>query len=203
MNKFHRILRGLIILLGVLAVGLISLRTYLEKTRARVTTDFGTLGAFQMKNQLGETVTGESLKGKTWVASFIFTRCQGPCPLISYRASELQKEFLSDSFRLVSFSVDPEYDQPDKLMAYSKTYNADSKRWIFLTGEKKATFDLIRKSFHLAVEDDGTGESADQIMHSTFFILVDPQGHIRGYFNSTDAAALADLKRELHQRLGS
>lgn len=203
MNKFHRFLRTLIILFGVIAVGLISIRTYLEKTRAHVTTDFGAVADFQMKNQLGQPVTLEMLKGKTWVASFIFTRCQGPCPLISYRASELQKEFQSDNFRLVSFSVDPDYDQPDKLLAYSKNYSADSRRWIFLTGEKKLLFELIHKSFHLAVEDNGDDKSGDQIMHSTYFVLVDVDGHIRGYFNSTEATAMADLKRELHERLGS
>src|SRR5439155_16510992 len=52
---------------------------------------YGTVPAFQLTNQNGQTFGSPQLAGKIWIADFIYTTCPGPCPMISSRMSELQK----------------------------------------------------------------------------------------------------------------
>ncbi len=78
--------------------------------------EFGVVPEFQFQDQTGASFSSETLKNKVWVAGFIFTRCMGPCPLISAKMAELKKRLhYSDRFSLVSFSVDPENDTSEKL----------------------------------------------------------------------------------------
>jgi protein SCO1/2 len=203
MKSLRKFLRILIFFLGavVLVLGILGYALH-KKGRGTVTANFGPAPAFQLTTQMNQPLSHTDLAGKPWVASFIFTRCQGPCPLISFRASELQKEFLSSPLQLVSFSVDPDYDTPERMLAYSKTYNADPQRWYFLTGEKKKVFDLIRQGFHLTVEDSDPPSDND-ILHSTYFILVDRNNQIRGYYNSTDLEAMSLLRKEIKKTIKS
>src|SRR3989338_141182 len=66
--------------------------------------------------------------GAPWIADFIFTRCQGPCPILSARMAELQRQ-IPEAVRLVSFTVDPGYDTPAVLEAYARRFGASSRRW--------------------------------------------------------------------------
>jgi len=80
---------------------------------------------------------------------------------------------------------------------YAANYGANPDRWYFLTGPKKTIFDLIHGSFKLAVEPQAGPPTETDILHSLSLVLVDPESHIRGYFNSTDPNAVARLKDEL------
>lgn len=156
--------------------------------------DYGAVADFSLTERSGKKVTLADLKGKPWVANFIFTRCAGPCPMMSYNMSKLQKEFLaSTNLQFVSFSVDPEYDTPTILTQYAATYEADPTRWYFLTGKSRDVYELILKSFHLATEkSEGT-----QVNHSLHFVLVGGDGHIRGYYNGEDSEALSRLRYDI------
>src|SRR5436190_17891783 len=99
--------------------------------------------------------------------------------------AQLEKEFQDSKLVFVSFSVDPVHDTPAVLAQYAGTYGANNARWHFLTGDKEKVFSLIRKSFHLAVEGSDNKDPND-ILHSTMFAVVDPEGQIRGYYNSTE-----------------
>src|SRR5436305_12953744 len=71
------------------------------------------VGSFSLTERSGKTVTDADLKGKVWVASFVFTRCTGPCPQVTATIARLQRE-LPDrpDLRLVTFTVDPGRDAP-------------------------------------------------------------------------------------------
>ena len=88
-------------------------------------------------------MTRDSLLGRPWVAGFVFTRCSGPCPKITGTMRRLQDELSGVDARLVSFSVDPEWDTPDVLRAYADAVGADRERWWFLTGDRSAIYALI------------------------------------------------------------
>jgi protein SCO1/2 len=155
--------------------------------------DFGAVKPFTLIERSSATVTLDDLKGRPWVANFIFTRCMGPCPLMTMRMSELQKQYMATTdLQFVSFSVDPVYDTPAVLTAFSAPYKPDPKRWYFLTGSEKEMHDVIMNNFHLAIEQEG-----GQINHSLHFVLVDRTGRIRGYYNGSDAEAMARLHNDI------
>jgi protein SCO1 len=152
---------------------------------------FNTIPDFSFADQTGQTVTKEALKGKVWVADFFFTRCPGPCPIMSSRFAELDRNFSKgSSLALVSFTVDPQFDTSSVLSRYAQRYEA-SNRWHFLTGEKQKIYDLAINGFQLAVQDPGS--VMPNFIHSTKFALVDIDGVIRGYYDGTSEEVVQKL----------
>ena len=115
--------------------------------------NLGTVAAFRFSASDGRTLTEQDLRGKVWIVDFFFTTCSGPCPRISAQMRSLQDELAGSQVMLVSISVDPTADTPEVLRDYAQRIGADSSRWWFLTGDEAATYDLIRKSFALPVEN--------------------------------------------------
>ncbi len=134
----------------------------------------GEVPEFELVNQKGQKFTRTALDGHIWVADFIYTTCQGPCPRMSSHMRALQKA-TDAGIRLVSFTVDPEHDNPEALAAYAKRFSADESRWSFLTGAKETLNTLDRDAFKL-------GTIGAEMDHSTRFVLVDKKGRIRGYY---------------------
>ncbi len=145
---------------------------------------FSRVGAFELVERSGSKVTREDLLGRPWVASFLFTRCTGPCPKVAGTLRELQSRLEKGSARILTFSVDPEWDTPQVLQRYAADVGADPKRWLFLTGDEKAIHELSRKGFLSAAERAPPGAAAigEQFSHSTRLIAVDRRGQVRGYF---------------------
>ena len=106
-------------------------------------------------NQRGETVRfySDLLKGKVVVISTIFADCGGACPLIVERFAKLQAKLgdrVGRDVTLISISVDPVNDTPERLLAYAQHAGA-KPGWHFLTGEK-ANVDLVLKKLGQYVE---------------------------------------------------
>ena len=153
--------------------------------------DYSAVPDFTLIERSRRSVTRQDLAGQVWVADFIFTRCAGICPVMSSNMQKLQ-ERLPGEVRLVSFSVDPSNDTPEVLTEYAKRYNADADRWLFLTGDHQAMQKLSIDGFKLALDPSG-GTAAEPIIHSSRFVLIDRQGHIRGYYGTEEADALDRL----------
>jgi protein SCO1/2 len=144
----------------------------------------------------GTTMTLGDLRGKVWIAAFIFTRCRGTCPMMSSALSTIQRSIEGmEDVRLVSFTVDPEYDTPERMSEYAKELDASPTQWLFLTGQEDSLQTLAREVFHLGVEEGGTAE--EPIIHSTRFVLVDGDGEIRGYYEGLDTAERATLLKDV------
>lgn len=140
-------------------------------------------------------VERKDLLGRPWIADFIFTSCQGPCPLLSANMARLQKD-LPKGVGLLSVSVDPDHDVPRVLENYAAKYAADPDRWLFVTGDKARIYRLLRDGFKLAVMEDPRAPAGFQLTHSTKFVLLDPASHIRGYYDGDDSAALKRLEKD-------
>jgi protein SCO1/2/putative membrane protein len=148
--------------------------------------DLGRVGAFSLTERDGRTVTRDDLRGKVWVASFVFTRCTGGCPQIAATLRQLQDAFAGyPNVLLVTFTVDPEHDNPAELRRYAEIYEADPHRWLFLTGSEKQLHDVIRNSFHLHAEPTYGADRrpGNEFSHDTRLVVVDADGTIRGYFD--------------------
>ena len=131
---------------------------------------------FHFTTQDGKTLSRADLLGKVWVADFIFTRCAGPCPMMSSRMAEVSRELKkTDDVRLVSISIDPEHDTPEVLSSYASRLQADLKHWIFLTGPRNEIQEFTTKGMLQALAMDPAGVPT----HSTRFLVVDRDGRIR------------------------
>jgi protein SCO1/2 len=142
-----------------------------------------------MTDSNGETFEGASLRGKVWIADFIYTTCPAACPMMSARMRRVHKQIAGlPDVRIVSISVDPK-DTPAALKTFASHYGGATPDWIFLTGSADTVHLLAYTTFHV-------GDVLGKIEHSTKFILVDKQGYIRGYYSSL--AAEGDSESEEH-----
>lgn len=172
-------------------------RTTLPKAHSSEPVDAGELAEavpnFSLTERSGKRISLRDLRGKVWVVDFIFTRCPGPCPAMSRKFAQLQRAFRKlDDVRLVSITVDPEHDTPEVLSKYADSYGADPERWLFLTGEKQTIVDLAVEGFKISAGNDPG-------LHGTHFVLVDRQGRIHGFYRSSDAEALEQLRRDVRE----
>ncbi|MEW5874219.1 MAG: SCO family protein [Candidatus Zixiibacteriota bacterium] len=152
--------------------------------------DYGAVGDFTLTERSGESMSLSDLRGSIWVADFIFTHCAGPCPLMSLRMSYIQDSVGVDSqVRLVSFSVDPDRDTPERLREYADQYGA-RERWLFFTGPIETIKRLAVEGFQLSRPDE-------PVLHSTMFALVDQNGHVRAYYHSDDDELIPNLMRDI------
>jgi len=201
------------ILLGLAVVGLgIALGTALwlrlgphprfgsdQSSSANGMNEYGTVPEFTLTERDGRVIGLQELRGKIWIADFIYTSCTDTCPLQTAMMAKLQEEFAANpNIQLVSFTVDPERDTPRALTLYADRYRADTKRWYFLTGERDRIFRLILDGFHLAVAAmPNNSDPSGLIPHSPRFVLVDKEARIRGYYDSREPEAVLRLKNDI------
>lgn len=158
------------------------------------------LPTFALTDQFNREFGSEDLRGKIWVANFIFTHCPTRCEELTKGMAALQKRLrhMRDGIHLVSFSVDPENDTPEVLAEYATKHKANQLRWRFLTGELDAVKEAVVGGFKLPMEkDDLPEETSDAFMtitHGTRYVLVDPALRIRGYYEGDEAGIEKLLK---------
>jgi protein SCO1/2 len=82
------------------------------------------------------TLLAELNPGKPVMVNFIFTTCTTICPVMTGVFSQVQKELgpEAEKVRMISFSIDPEYDTPERLREYAQRFNAGPE-WHFFTGD--------------------------------------------------------------------
>lgn len=184
---------GLALAIGALALVRARLEVRREAARlsaaraAVVSVDYGSAPQFELTERSGRTVTSADLRGKVWIADFIFTRCLGPCPEMTSKMRRLQDMLAGvPDVVLTTFTVDPQHDTPEVLREYAAAKGADPQRWLFLTGSIEALDAVQVKGFRI-------GMAGESIHHSTSFVLVDREGRIRGYYDSNESGVLEKL----------
>jgi protein SCO1/2 len=158
----------------------------------------GEVPAFHFIDENGAPFGPETLAGKPWVADFIFTRCPTVCPLMTERLAAVEPR-LGERVHLVSLSVDPDFDTPERLRAFAAEHGARSARWHFLTGDSAAVQRAVTDGFKISLSHEGPDDDFLSIVHGVHAVLIDAQGRIRGYYDSTDPEALDRLVRDVHR----
>lgn len=143
---------------------------------------------FALTERSGARVTDQELRGKPWIAGFVFTRCTTICPRLAAVMAGLQEPLRGTDARLVAISVDPEHDTPAVLTEWAARFQADPARWLFLTGERAVIWGLAEQGFKLPVQKDA-GQPGHLILHSPKLVLVDRAGEVRGWFDPLDDPA--------------
>ena len=98
--------------------------------------DLGMVPPFQLVDDRNEPITQDVFRGHPTIVSFLFTRCDTICPVTTMKMAKIQEKTFDKGaqIKLVSISVDPKYDTPDRLAEYAQRYHADATRWRFITG---------------------------------------------------------------------
>lgn len=197
----------LLVLLGAgLGVGL----TYLAQASRQLPV-YWTVPEFRLIDQTGDTLDSGELRQSVWVASFVFTNCTSVCPLITQKMAGLRDSLAAEGLlggkvRLVSFTVDPARDTPGVLREYAAKFGGSPpKQWAFLTGAAPDSVrQMVEEGFKLAASAPPGHEHVGgnyQVMHSPMVQLVDRNGRVRGFYDTTEPDAMERLGRDLRTLL--
>ncbi|MDG5789179.1 SCO family protein [Evansella sp. AB-P1] len=129
-------------------------------------------------NQFNEEWATEDMEGQWWIAKTIFTRCPTVCLTMTPNMSQLQQEIADEELdiKIISFTVDPEFDEPERLENYGENYEANFENWSFITGYSFEDIqEMVLESFRLPVTKD---PERNDISHPTRFFVVNPEGEI-------------------------
>jgi len=153
---------------------------------------YGNVPQFTYVDQDGEPFGLENMKGKISVVDFIFTNCKMACPMMATQMKLLYDRYGdSKNVQFVSISVDPERDSIPRLREYADQLGVVDRQWVFLRADIDSVRQLAEKGFMVSGDFPGG--------HSTKFILVDPTGQIRGYYEYNNAAELDLLKLHIRE----
>jgi protein SCO1/2 len=120
-----------------------------------------------------------------YALNFIFTTCTTICPIMTASFSQLQRKLGADAegLRMISISIDPEYDKPEKLRDYIDKFQM-SDNFTFLTGDLDAV---------IAVEKAFDSYTPDKMLHRPFTIFKEAGAsqwiRIDGLISGSDLAA--------------
>tara|TARA_R110002072_G_scaffold59071_16_gene150562 strand:- start:3243 stop:4325 length:1083 start_codon:yes stop_codon:yes gene_type:complete len=144
---------------------------------------------FSFTDANGETLTRADLLGEPWVAIPFFVRCMGPCPnLTTQLRARVFPRFKNTPIRMVSFSVDPKFDDPAQLADYAKRFDIDLDRWSFVTGDAIAMTTFVREGLSTALDRDDSLEPGLAVTHGTRLPVIDADGVIAGWYECADAS---------------
>jgi protein SCO1/2 len=161
--------------------------------------DLGMIPPFQLQDDRGQPISQEVFRGHPTIVSFLFTRCDTICPITTMKMAKIQEKTfdVGSKVKLVSISVDPKYDTPDKLAEYAQRYHADPARWRFITGDYDAIYRLVEGPFMSSMmREPDKAPNVPSIAHNGYFMLVDGNLHLRGAYDSGDIHRLDELIRD-------
>ena len=167
---------------------------------ASVSDVFAVLPDFELVDTTDNAFGSRQLYTKAWIANLIYTRGGETTQAQTAKMFDLQEQLRNTpawkDVRLVSITVDPQFDTADILRSYAQQASADNSHWKFLTGAQDEIRNLSTEGFKLAVGQGDASSSA--ISHSSMFVLVDPYLRVRGYY---DVVSSDDELERLHTDL--
>ena len=122
----------------------------------------------------------DAFHGRPSIVVFFYTRCDNPtkCPLTMYKFGSLQRLLnasgYGDSIRTAAITYDPEYDRPERLLQYARSWGVQPSsvhRVLRAVGE----FSILREYFELGVN---FGASGIVNRHQLEAFVLDQRGHI-------------------------
>jgi protein SCO1/2 len=103
----------------------------------------------------------------------------------------------TEEVMILSHSVDPERDTPERLAGYAERMGADTSQWKFLTGDKEDLYDQAKDGYFLTAMPSDT--AAGGFFHSDTFVLIDKLDRIRGYYDGTSTEEVDKMIDHVYQ----
>ncbi|GAK05761.1 cytochrome oxidase biogenesis protein Sco1/SenC/PrrC, putative copper metallochaperone [Geomicrobium sp. JCM 19037] len=152
---------------------------------------------FTAVNQFEEEVTEADMEGKYSVVNMAFTRCPSVCTMLTPNMGMVQDGIEEEGIdaSLYTFTVDPEFDSPERLEHYGEAYAANFDVWQFLTGyELEDIQQIANETFNSVVQP-----AEDDIMHTTYFFIVDPNNQVIRFYDglADDVSPIVEDLKEL------
>jgi len=139
---------------------------------------------FIFTNQDSQKINNQNLAEFIYIADFFFTSCPSICPKVKKQMLRIYDKYNSnDQVKLVSHTIDPKRDTPERLKLYAKNLEVDTDKWIFLTGTKDSMLEMANAYFVSAMEDP---EAPGGFDHSGKILLVDKDRQIRAFADGTE-----------------
>lgn len=146
-----------------------------------------TVPKFALTDQNGAEFSHRDVEGKVRLVDAFFTACPTICPVISSQLARvhdrLWSEGLQEKVCILSHTVDPANDTPERMRRYGERLGADSGVWKFLTGPQEELYPLLQEGYLLTALPSDT--AAGGFFHSDQVLIVDAQGHLRGTYDGT------------------
>jgi protein SCO1/2 len=150
---------------------------------------------FALIDQAGRPFSLEEQRGRAVLLDFIFTRCPGPCPILTSTHVVVQRSLAPELLprtRFVSISIDPERDTPQDLVAYATARGVDLGHWAFLTGPSDEIESVMQ-----AYGVGSTLAPGGELEHVVASFLIDGDGRLVKRYLGLDhepAEIVADLE---------
>jgi len=164
-----------------------------------VDTIYHVVPAFNYLDQDSNWIASRDIKEKVWVVDFFFTHCPSICPPMTTNMKRLNAmtKDLSKDIRFLSFSIDPKKDTPTRLREYKKMNGVEAKNWSFLTGvPAENTHEMAGEFFSFAKQDEAVPGGFG---HTSYFVIVDHNGHVRGIYDGLKTEAIDSLEKDLRK----
>lgn len=159
------------------------------------------LAPFTFTNQHGEAFGSENLAGHVWVANFIFTNCTSVCPVLTQEMAKIQSELEKADLDviLVSFTVDPENDTPERLKEFVASFTDNDANWYLLTGYTQAEIEqFANQQFQTIVQKPA---DSDQVIHGSSIYLIDQHGNIIKKYHYSEEDYIKQLLEDIEKLL--
>lgn len=147
-------------------------------------TVYHTIAPFAFVDQDSSWVTNSTFNDNIYVADFFFTTCRSICPLMKTQMLRVYKATAEmPDVKLLSHTIDPEYDTVALLHDYAERLDVESSRWHFVTGVKDSIYKIAQTSYFATAMEDKA--EPDGFIHSGAFLLIDKKKRIRGKYDGT------------------
>jgi protein SCO1/2 len=157
------------------------------------------IGDFTLINQDSTLITRATFEGKIFVTDFFFTSCPSICPIMASQMLRVYEKFEDrQDVLLLSHSIDPKRDSVDVLKSYANKLGVSSDRWHFVTGPKDRIYGLAEEYMVTAFPDESVPGGYE---HSGYFILVDKNWQVRGFYDGTKAEEVDELMNDMETLL--
>lgn len=150
-----------IMLVGLVLLGVLLWRTdgftsytYEGSRRAAVARTPAALSDWSLQTDSGALQSLHDFEDELLLVDFIYTRCPTLCQTLGSRYQRWQSRLISsgnERLRLISISIDPEFDTPARLARYRERYGGRTARWDILRPVDAATLAAIKAETGLQV----------------------------------------------------
>ena len=176
-----------------------------EQADGSIDSLYHTVPPFAFTDQSGGEFSHRDLHGRVRIVDCFFTHCPTICPAISSQLSRINDEVAAQGWErevvIISHTVDPRRDKPERLRDYADRLGVTGDEWVFLTGKRSDLYEHLQEGYFLTALASDTAEGG--FFHSDQILLVDRSSHIRGVYDGTSTdemdALLSDLEWLLNQ----
>jgi len=138
----------------------------------------------------------DSLNNQVFLVDFFFSSCPTICIDMQRELKRVYAAFGENpAFRIVSHTIDPDYDTPERLKSYANQSGVNNRNWLFVNGPSEEVYRVAQQAYLSLAAKDSTAPGG--FLHSGTFILLDPQKKIRGVYDGTSPEDVDRLLQEL------